>query len=141
VIHLRTVTAFADDRWQVEDHLIPIRPRQRIPHAVRLHWLLPDLEWTADSGPRAADEETVFQLSLQAPRGVVKMAIRIPLSVRSPKISIARAGEQLIGDEAVPPTRGWVSPTYGVKIPALSLAVTVTGGLPLTLVTAFTFPA
>ena len=40
--------------------------------------------------------------------------------------SLARAGKLIYGNAEVPPTRGWYSPTYGVKIPALFLALEVT---------------
>jgi hypothetical protein len=43
--------------------------------------------------------------------------------IAAQSVSLIRAGETLLGAEN-DPIRGWVSPTYLQKIPALSLAVT-----------------
>jgi len=36
---------------------------------------------------------------------------------------LVRAGELLAGEGDISPTWGWISPTYSVKIPALSFSV------------------
>ncbi|RME87790.1 MAG: hypothetical protein D6770_08475, partial [Anaerolineae bacterium] len=55
-------------------------------------------------------------------------------------LSLVRAGELLYGEGEVPPTRGWVSPTYGVKEPALSLAVEARSADSVQFITEFIFP-
>jgi hypothetical protein len=52
-----------------------------------------------------------------------------------------RARELLYGSADPDPTRGWTSPTYGVKIPAFSLALVVQGQTEIHFSTEFKFPA
>jgi hypothetical protein len=54
--------------------------------------------------------------------------------------SLARAGELLTGVGAPDPTRGWISPTYGVKVPALSLAIETKSANDVQFVSEFIFP-
>jgi hypothetical protein len=56
-------------------------------------------------------------------------------------LQLARAGELLFGSGTAEPIQGWASPTYGVKVPALSLAAEVKGAMPLSITSQFTFPA
>jgi hypothetical protein len=55
-------------------------------------------------------------------------------------ISLVRAGELLHGTAAPDPVRGWTSPTYGVKVPALSLAVETESADEVKFTTEFIFP-
>ncbi len=122
--HERTVTAYADGHWQVRDDLLQIRKRQgKKPLAFRLHWLLPDWEWRMESSQMG------ITLVLISPYGPVTLYINVP-GGDNPSADLARAGERVFHSGAVTPEppalsaiRGWVSPTYGVKKPALSLAV------------------
>jgi len=56
-------------------------------------------------------------------------------------LQIARAGELLYGKGPVLPTWGWASPTYGMKVPALSARFTADGSLPIRYLTKITLPA
>lgn len=120
--HTRTVTAFADGRWQVDDDILRLS-LQHTHFTARLHWLLPDWEWKIDH------REQRVEISLKSPQGVVYISIFTsrPFSDPSSLFSIIRAGEILFGSSAANPIRGWTSPTYGVKIPALSLALELQG--------------
>jgi hypothetical protein len=51
-----------------------------------------------------------------------------------------RAGELVYGQRDLKPYEGWVSPTYGEKVPALSLAVEVTSNKTFTFISEFIFP-
>jgi hypothetical protein len=53
---------------------------------------------------------------------------------------MARAGELIYGGGLVQPTWGWVSPTYGLKVPALSVRFTAAGPLPIRFITKITLP-
>ena len=127
VRHERTLTAYADGHWQVRDDLLPMRfPWDRRPLTFRLHWLLPDWEWAA--GMR----ESVFELRLKTPHGWLTLAISdgSRMTNNESRVTLVRAGEMVFesGPSGRKPAvetaiRGWVSPTYGVKLPALSLAV------------------
>ncbi len=132
VIHQRTVTAHQADCWQIEDHLLPTpRSRHSASRGMRLHWLLPDWEWKID--------DTGLKITLLSPYGWVNLSIQSTL--RNLQSSVVRAGETLFGGLPADPTWGWVSPTYGVKIPALSYSVSVESVFPLTVSTEWTFPA
>jgi hypothetical protein len=130
VIHQRTVTAFSDDHWLIEDCLLPSSHSSiSTPHTARLHWLLPDWKFElleADCG-----------LQVASPQGSFTLVIRAQIEK---SLQLIRAGELLHGRNDFSPTWGWVSPTYGVKQPALSFSVTVEGVLPIVFVTEWRFP-
>jgi hypothetical protein len=124
VNHRRTVSC-EGDRWSVRDQVWPAdESNQRGgKFLVRLHWLLPDWEWEL--------HETT--LRLDSGQGMVTVRISSQGAVLVP--SLGRAGEVLAGTADEDPIRGWVSPTYGIKNPALSFAVSAEGSLPVTLTT------
>ena len=129
--HERTVTVYADERWVVEDKLISEEP-----HIYRLHWLLPDWEWIAEN------REQEVELSLQSPYGKVVLILQTRPQIPSlySLISIVRAGELVHGAGEALPYEGWVSPTYGTKNPALSLAFEVQSEGTTQFTTEFIFP-
>ena len=55
-------------------------------------------------------------------------------------LQIVRAGELVYGSGEISPNRGWFSPTYGHKYPALSLGVTLRGMAPLALTSRWRLP-
>ncbi len=132
--HTRIVCVRDDDHWQVVDELLPSPWRKRSLTA-RLHWLLPDWEWEIDNG------ELKFVIKLKSPHGWVTFGLKqnSPMTNKELQISIFRAGELLLGTAALDPTRGWTSPTYGVKIPALSLSVTAESRSEIIFTTEFAF--
>ena len=117
ITHQRTVS-FAENTWSVEDNLLTCKPANL--QTYRLHWLLADGEWDVESG----DEK--IRMRLQTEAGTLNLTCHSSLITHhASSFSLARAGELLYGNVDVPPTRGWYSPTYGVKLPALSLALEV----------------
>jgi hypothetical protein len=136
--HTRLVTVFTDEHWRIEDDLMRLRwlPSSftRHPSVFRLHWLLPDWEWEIENS------ELGMVLRLASPYGPVALTIHYsPLTIHS-AISLARAGELLTGSASPDPIRGWVSPTYGVKVPALSLAIETRSADDVQFVSEFVFP-
>jgi hypothetical protein len=138
--HTRTISVFEGNRWQVVDEILPLRflpsffrPR---PSSFRLHWLLPDWEWKIDV------QDSKFKIHLNSPRGWVSLSISVEPSVTEnrPRVTLVRAGETVYGSGNADPVRGWASPAYGVKIPALSLAVETTSTNDVQFVSEFTFP-
>jgi hypothetical protein len=127
VRHQRSVTLHTGGRWVVEDELLCL-PRSD-PLTFRLHWLLPDWEWKIDG-------ET---LRLKSPHGWITLRITSDKAVA--KRSLARAGEIVYGEDLPSVVRGWVSPTYGVKKTALSLAVEVAAADHVQFTSEFVFPA
>lgn len=116
VRHERLVTVFRGDRWEIKDSLILTRPGE---HLFRLHWLLPDWNYQLIDSP--------LGLRLASPYGAVIFRIETDPSPSMPgmRLTLARAGQVLHGTGSILPIDGWTSPTYGLKQPALSLAVEV----------------
>lgn len=85
---------------------------------VTLHWLLPDWHWVWQEGVfHLSHQNRQIDLSIKGYHSGSETTV-VPSSVE-----LVRAGVSLIGnrkDEIM----GWVSPTYGVKQPALSLSLT-----------------
>ena len=131
VRHERTVTVYANERWVVEDRLI-----SKELHTYRLHWLLPDWEWGVES------REERIEISLKSPQGKILLVWRT--SPQLPNLlsllSIVRTGELVYGTRDVQPFEGWVSPTYGIKNPALSLAIEITSDQEVLFLSQFIFP-
>jgi hypothetical protein len=144
VRHARTVTAFADGHWQVRDEMLPLRmPWDKRPITYRLHWLLPDWQWQANL------QESVFEIHLKSPYGQVTLAVRDGSRMMNNEswITLVQAGEMVFnagsdGSKPQPETtiRGWVSPTYGVKVPALSLAIESKSPIDVQFTSEFVFP-
>jgi hypothetical protein len=140
VIHQRSVT-IRDQRWIVEDLLLPASSRRsNRQHTCRLHWLLPDWPWEVEEGRSNA----AFVIRLKSPLGWIYLSVRRTwengLPSQSLNAQLVRAGELLCGSGMASPTRGWFSPNYSCKIPALSFSVNCTGYLPLGLVSEWKLP-
>lgn len=116
--HTRIVSLFEGERWRVRDEIVA--PRSDSLLRARLHWLLPDWDWAIEY-----DQAGVI-LRLLSPNGPVKLRLAVePAADVHQHLSLVRAGELLFGAAPADPCRGWISPTYGVKIPALSLALEI----------------
>lgn len=137
--HNRTVTVYENERWLVEDELS--NPSAQL-HTFRLHWLLPDWEWALET------REQRIEISLNSPIGWIYITIQLsnlspetfqPSNLQ-PVTSLIRAGEYIHGSGPTDPIRGWVSPTYAHKVPALSLAIEVEWTGSVQFITEFKFP-
>lgn len=153
ILHQRSVTASGDRLWIIEDSLLPVSDPIRkflqalLPttpsHPARLHWLFPDWPWEIEEESR----DSRIEIRLKSPMGWISIAVKWlnqwenSASHGIPSHSLVRAGELLTGTAPLSPIRGWVSPTYGKKIPALSFALEVKSPLPLSFVTEWTFPS
>jgi hypothetical protein len=133
VRHTRTVIAYADGHWQILDELIILRlPHLKKPLRFRLHWLLPDWEWKVENG------ESEMTIRLKSPHGW--MMLRVLANEPFSKMTLARAGERIFGEGEVSPVTGWVSPTYGIKVPALSLTLEASAAHGVEFTSEFIFP-
>ncbi len=139
VRHDRIVTVFNDERWLVEDELLNVilPGKAQLTHVYRLHWLLPDWDWKLDN------RDSGIEIRLKTSHGWISLEIKSEPADLKLSTSLVRAGEILWGDLAnrTTPTRGWVSPTYAFKIPALSLAVEVKSSESIKFSSEFTFPS
>ncbi len=138
--HVREVCAL-ERNWKIVDGLYRYRPllslgggaELQAPFTASLHWRLPDWPFEVLT---SADEQA-FTLHLDSPLGLLQLALA---SDAPASLQIVRAGEQVFGPGPVSPTWGWSSPTYGVKIPALSVRLTQTGPAALRFQTDWIFP-
>ena len=132
VRHERTVTVYTDERWMVEDKLLSKKP-----HIYRLHWLLPDWEWEVES------RDSGFGIRLKSPEGWITLHITTDSQFPNSdfRFALIRAGELIYGEGHVEPFEGWVSPTYGDKVPALSLAIETQNVSDAKFLSEFIFPA
>jgi hypothetical protein len=141
LVHRRSVTAHGDGRWTIEDSVLPSSKLSRGSkiaqlQAARLHWLLPDWPWQHESLAGGGG-----MLRLESPGGWVGLKIWIEsVQPMDSQFTLARAGELLFGAGPVAPTWGWVSPTYGIKEPALSFSLLVKARPPLKLFSEWNFP-
>jgi len=126
LMHRREVSA-EQRGWVITDHLEPAEEAR--PAEARLHWLLPDWRWKV-SGQ---------ELQLASPHGAVKLEVASG-AAGGAKFSIVRAGNLIHGDAAADAVLGWVSPTYGIKLPALSFSIDVSGLAPFTITSTWTLP-
>jgi hypothetical protein len=144
VRHARTVTAYADGHWQVLDDMLPLRmPWDKRPITYRLHWLLPDWQW------EARILVSVFEIRLKSPHGWATLTIcdASRMTNGGSQVTLFRAGEPVYASgpggsepQAETTIRGWASPTYGVKVPALSLAFETKSAIDVQLISEFVFP-
>jgi hypothetical protein len=132
VRHERTVTVYRDERWVVEDKLV-----SKETHTYRLHWLLPDWEWDIEN------RDWRLEIGLLSPRGRIVLSLQSDPLISNLKslFSLVRAGEIIYGHRVSQPFEGWVSPMYGQKTPALSLAIEVQNVANARLLSEFIFPA
>jgi len=124
VSHRRTIERHAD-LWNIRDDILGDGQ-----HLVRLHWLLPDFPAVVD--------DSVGTIQLKTPKGPVHIRAKCTTHAN---FTLVRAGELIAGSVSGPdePARGWVSPTYANKQPALSFALEACGKLPIRFETVFEF--
>jgi len=114
---LRSLSYLPDQGFRVRDTLELTR-KSKEPTPVTIQWLLPDWHWDWQGNElQLTHEERSIHLMVSG----AELKTQKPVAIQS--VSLIRAGESLLG-AVMDPIRGWVSPTYLQKIPALSLAVT-----------------
>ena len=136
-IHKRSVTAFQDRRWVVEDLIT--QSKMEIPgfeHSIRAHWLLPDWEYDISK-----DE---LGIKIHSPYGWIILNLEATdhtgVRISEGQLSLVRSGVLLAGSGDPQPYWGWYSPTYGVKQPALSFSIEIRRGLPVHIRSEWIFP-
>jgi hypothetical protein len=95
----------------------------------RLHWLLPDWPWHIHQN----------LLELNSPHGTITLTIKANTANHT-GLQLARAGEIVHGAGEALPVQGWISPNYGVKVPALSLSLEVDHHLPVEFISVWRLP-
>ncbi|MCL5429146.1 MAG: heparinase II/III family protein [Chloroflexi bacterium] len=116
------------DRWVVADHLLPTEETKK-PFRARLHWLLPDWDWQFDTQ----------EIRIKSPYGEIEISVDGSVGDLT-ELKLIRAGELLHGSGPSDRVLGWASPTYSVKVPALSFIADAEGPLPITITSTWTLP-
>jgi hypothetical protein len=136
ILHSRSITSLPGDCWVVEDRLVSVHS-SRSPgsaHTFRLHWLLPDWPWYIEAQT----------LTLESPLGPVKIEIDLETEAfpAQPALALVRRGQRIYGANEPPhtPILGWVSPTYSMLQPALSLVIETHTNPPVRFITTWTLP-
>jgi hypothetical protein len=113
VQHQRRVTFDGSSNCLVEDTIYAIRTGPTMARCA-LHWLLPDGDWSLNHSQLKLHSKGIC-IQLDLLRRKLNQMIPVPFSV-------LRCGQLLHGCvHRAYPTLGWVSPTYNVKIPAISI--------------------
>ena len=135
VRHERTVTVYRNEKWVVEDSLKVAGLNVGRLRKFRLHWLLLDGEW------EMVNRESGIGIRVKSKYGWITLDIQSDSRITNSeyRVSLIRSGELIYGQRDVMPYEGWASPTYGVKVPALSLAVEVTSSESVTFTSEFIF--
>jgi hypothetical protein len=142
VTHSRKVTILPNGHWEVIDHLDG--PPGHI-HFARLHWLLPDVEYEV-LDPPFNNDLLVNEIRIKSPYGWVGLKIGLMsrhegnLPDHTISFQLAREGKVLAGGGTVLPIAGWISPTYGDKIPALAWIVNISQTFPIEVKSEWSIP-
>jgi hypothetical protein len=133
LIHRRTLSAISTG-WRIVDDILPTQaPTSTFTRrTARLHWLLPDVSWKLEGEKLILGFDPLpVTIQLQATGGS---------DMPAQAMRIIRAGKVVSGSPGDFSTFGWYSPTYSVKVPALSVQLTAFSTLPFRLVTEFNLP-
>ncbi len=121
--HTRTLAFLPDKGFTVSDEILPIHKGK--PYTADLQWLLPDWSYTLlDHGILLEGEEITIELTIECSHH--------HHSAQHRAISLIRGGATVAGD-IESPIRGWFSPTYNQKKPALSFVFRVSASGEVTL--------
>jgi hypothetical protein len=109
VLHHRSLRRGDAGGWLIEDDVLPLRQITE-DYTVVVNWLLPD--WPFIPG---ADS-----VNLSGPNGKFTLKFSTPGAPTAASLDIFKAGQSQINGE-IGDHLGWYSPTYGEKVPALSI--------------------
>lgn len=143
ILHRREVIARTGGRWLITDQLLPASSTRFGPPGgpwntltCRLHWLLPDLSWQL-----LANHNGSAEIEFSAPPGPIRLSLLAdPAGSEAPILQIVRAGKQVYGEGKPDPIWGWFSPTYQFREPALSVAFSILGKPPISLISEWALP-
>lgn len=111
--HQRVLELIEENHWRITDRITPVGAD--LEHCTSIQWLICDGEWN------------LVENTLKVALDIGKVKVELGCDGGEPAgMSLVRAGESLAGaggDAQV--IRGWYSPTYALKVPALSLQWTV----------------
>ncbi|MDK2981800.1 MAG: hypothetical protein PWQ55_2147 [Chloroflexota bacterium] len=107
--HQRSLRRGEVDGWVIDDELLPLRELDQT-FTIGLHWLLPDWPFVIEKDG----------LTLSGPQGMLILRLSTPGQSSYGRLNVVKAGQSLTnGSDDL--HLGWYSPTYGEKVPALSI--------------------
>ncbi len=127
VIHKRKLENKFGEGWLITDKLIQVTGKKN-QRKILLNWLLPDWPF----------ELTGNIITCNTPVGEMQFKLFTENGIVADGLNIIRSGKSLNG-KSDSRLHGWYSPTYGVKIPSLSVQYSVTDFLPIEISTCFSF--
>jgi hypothetical protein len=127
VLHKRKLEVNGKSGWLITDRLVQINSKKDS-KTILLNWLLPDWPYKFEKNI----------LLFETPFGKLHIDLFTLAGILSDGFNIIRAGKSLLNKDDSE-IHGWYSPTYGIKIPALSIQYSVSGVLPIEISTRFSF--
>jgi len=124
--HIRTLSQESAGRWKIADEITQLNSRKdKKPTEISLHWLFPDgdRQISSDSIALTCEKIKITIMIENGSQNVIK------------KCSLVRAGKNISDGDFSDALLGWVSPTYGVKKPAISLVYKTNREIPVELTT------
>lgn len=123
-IHQRTLELINNEHWLVTDEFKPvkIKPKQELDCII---------QWLAHDWPFQINQNSV---TLDTSDGMLSLDFSPSDPLISIYLNIVRGGVSLTKTEA-PPYCGWISPTYGFKIPVISIQFHLTACAPISVTT------
>jgi hypothetical protein len=141
MVHSRTLSTLSTGDWEIADQVTGTSTQS---HNIRLHWLVPDLEYEVREP--VPPENNSYLIRLRTPFGRVSLSLGQAACnadiqpIQNTKFCLMRAGQLVYGSGEPDPIAGWVSPTYGTKVPALACVLEITHRLPVELISQWTLP-
>jgi len=125
IVHKRELRSEKPNEWLITDWILP-KSNSDPKRTIQLHWLLPEYEYLFNHN----------KIQLSTPNGNYSLDISVHRSDNPGSVSIIRAGETVAGNHK-DIHLGWFSPTYTVKVPALSVILQIESKLPVRLLSRF----
>ncbi|PWB54124.1 MAG: hypothetical protein C3F13_07475 [Anaerolineales bacterium] len=141
MVHTRTLAALSTGDWEITDRVTGPSTQ---PHTIRLHWLVPDLEYEVREP--VPPEKITYEVRLRSPFGWVTLSMGQAAwgadgqPIQNANFRLIRAGQLVYGSGEANPIAGWVSRIYGTKEPALACILETTQRLPVELKSQWTLP-
>lgn len=138
VLHRRSVLFKPEGTWYIEDQILPAGDKYvDSKYWVRLHWLFPDWAWELSY----SEDRCKIKLDLISKARPIHVSLLVKASEVPKHIQLVRAGTLIEGSGDTVSIDGWISPTYGLKRPALGLNVLCYTRLPVNFTSVFDFRA
>lgn len=123
LIHTRHLEYLNPGSWEIRDKLIPnpYKPQRSVNFSI---------QWLTQNWPYQVEGNAI---TITTPVGKLTIEFSIEDVIDSGEMCIIRAGSTLVGSNRSI-IAGWISPTYGCKIPALSIQYHISTFTPVSII-------